>query len=154
MFDLRTPAQRNRNPGSGKDPSVDFQSARKVVPDSSDVFVRVLCGETLHPEVELFINSTIGTAASKEVSWTSLLFIFFLHFPFVLLIQICCWIFILQTLLFVRYKYTPACFFLWTTKKSHHWVYIFDRCKPVFPPYFNIIRLGTKKITSLDVHIW
>ena len=51
----------------GRSKSIDFESARKVLPGASQLSLRVLCGEIIHPDVEAFINSTIGYEAPAEV---------------------------------------------------------------------------------------
>jgi len=50
----------------GRSKSIDFESARKVLPGASQLSLRVLCGEIIHPDVEAFINSTIGYEAPAE----------------------------------------------------------------------------------------
>ncbi|CAL5056782.1 unnamed protein product [Urochloa decumbens] len=67
MSDLRTPAQNIAKSDFHHFDTIDFQSACKVMPSASHLSLRILCGEVMHPTVDSFIKSTIGTAASEEV---------------------------------------------------------------------------------------
>jgi hypothetical protein len=66
---------------SGTTPSIDFQTACKVMPEASNLSLRILCGEVIHPEVDKFIKSTITDADSNAVCISCLIYIFlFIYF--------------------------------------------------------------------------
>ena len=47
----------------GQSYTVDLESARKVLPGASQLSLQVLCGESMHPDVDAFIKSTLGSEA-------------------------------------------------------------------------------------------
>lgn len=58
-------------------PLIDFQSARKVMPEENNLSLRIFSGEVIHPEVDKFIKSTITDTCNNEVCISSLIFLFY-----------------------------------------------------------------------------